>query len=100
MGSVAWLGYGWKLSPSIRGRVRWLARYHAPSAARKRTGDVETLLVAEGLSLPRGERPSPTTRMEGSTALRASYPAARKAPARAAETFVPSGLNWGRRNAG
>ena len=39
--------------------------------------DVETLLAASGRSLPRGERPSPMTRIVGSTPLSASYPAAR-----------------------
>ncbi len=54
-------GYGWKLNASISGRVRPLARYQAPSARTKRTGDVETLLFAFGLSFPRGESPIPTT---------------------------------------
>ena len=65
-------GYGWKLNPSISGRSRPLARYQRPSAARKRTGDVETLLFAWGRSFPRGESPTPTTVSSGSTASSAS----------------------------
>ena len=61
---------------------------------------METLLTAVGRSFPRGESPSPMTRIVGSAALSASYPAARNLPALAAETFIPWASNWGRRNAG
>ena len=79
-GSVALFGYGWKLNASISGRVRPLARYQAPSARTKRTGDVEMLLFAFGLSFPRGERPIPTTWIAGSIVFSESYAAARYRP--------------------
>jgi hypothetical protein len=50
-----------------------LARYAAPIARMKRTGEVERLLLALGRSLPRGESPTPITRMSGSTAFSPSY---------------------------
>src|SRR6187399_1455101 len=83
----------------MSGRARPLARYHAPSDARKRTGDVETLLLAVGRSFPRGERPTPTTVSVGSTDFSASYPAARYGPnVRAERCLLPE--NCGRQNAG
>jgi hypothetical protein len=51
---------------------RPLRRYHAPSAGRKRTGEVEMLFFAFGRSLPRGERPTPITVISGSTDFSAS----------------------------
>ena len=51
----------------MSGFVRPLLRYQAPSARRKRTGDVEMLFFAVGRSLPRGESPTPTTEISGST---------------------------------
>ena len=59
------------------GFFRPLARYAAPSPWRKRTGDVERLLFAFGRSLPRGESPTPRTRISGSTAFSPSYAIAR-----------------------
>ena len=82
------------------GFVRPLCRYQAPSASRKRTGEVETLLAAVGRSLPRGDRPRPITLIPGSTAFSASYAAARNLPALAPETLRPRASNCGRRNAG
>ena len=84
----------------MSGRVRPLCRYQAPSASRNRTGEVETLLTAVGRSLPRGERPSPMTRIVGSTALSASYAAARNLPGSRRRDVRPWASNWGRRNAG
>jgi hypothetical protein len=52
----------------MSGCVLPLERYHWPSAARNFTGDVETFDLACALSLPRGERPTPQTKMLGSTA--------------------------------
>ena len=53
----------------MSGLSRPLARYHAPRAARNRTGEVETLFGAVGRSFPRGERPRPITRIVGSACL-------------------------------
>ncbi len=58
------------------------------------------LLAAFGLSLPRGDRPTPTTVSVGSWAFSASYAAARKAPKLAADTLRPPAPNCGRQNAG
>ena len=44
----------------------------APRAPRNLTGEVDELLSALGLSLPRGERPTPQTKFELLTALSAS----------------------------
>jgi hypothetical protein len=49
------------------------------------TGFVEELLAAFGLSLPRGERPTPQTKSELETALIASYAATRARPQIAAD---------------
>src|SRR5712691_6387917 len=84
----------------MSGRARPLSRYHAPSARRNRSGDVEILLRASGRSLPRGETPTPTTVMAGSTDFSASYAAARYGPNAAADAFSPLASNWGRQNAG
>src|ERR671939_1233085 len=60
-----------------------------------RTGETETLSLANGLSLPRGERPIPITLMLGSTAFSASYPAASSGSYAAPEAAVPFELNCG-----
>ena len=39
------------------------------------TGEVEMLLFARGMSLPRGDSPTPTTVISGLTSLSASYEA-------------------------
>ena len=83
----------------MSGRVRPLLRYQAPSARRKRTGDVEMLFFAVGRSLPRGERPTPTTVIAGSTAFSVSYAAARYGPNAGADAFCPVASNCGRQNA-
>ena len=41
------------------------------------TGEVEMLLFARGMSLPRGDSPTPTTVISGLTSLSASYERAR-----------------------
>src|SRR4051812_23259629 len=61
----------------------------------KRTGEMETLSFASGLSFPRGDRPSPITAIEGSTALSASYEAASKGSYAAPDTCAPVELNCG-----
>ena len=63
-----------------------------------RTGEVETLFVANGRSLPRGERPIPITRI-GIDRFERVVARCKKTPAFAAETYpVPS--ECGRMNAG
>ena len=84
----------------MSGFVRPLRRYQVPSARRKRTGDVEMLFFAVGRSFPRGERPTPTTAMSGSTPFSVSYAAARYGPKLGAERFAPVASNCGRQNAG
>src|SRR5919112_6881157 len=59
------------------------------------TGDVEMFDFARGMSLPRGERPTPTTTISGSTALSASYEAARKRANATPDAPVPFRLNCG-----
>ena len=61
----------------------------------KRTGDVETLSFANGLSFPRGERPRPITLIDGSTALSVSYDAASSGSYAAPEALLPVGVNCG-----
>ena len=65
-GSDCGTGYGWKSSPSISGAVLWVAvakaLNQAPSAVRNFTGEAEELLAAFGMSLPRGDRPTPQTK--------------------------------------
>ena len=55
------------------GRFRLLARMAAPSDWRKRTGEVETFEAARHMSLPRGERATPTTSIAPFTVLSVSY---------------------------
>src|SRR5438093_11129067 len=83
----------------MSGRVRPVLRYQAPSAARKRTGEVETLLGASGLSFPRGDRPTPQTNVSSSIAFKASYEIASARPQMPAETIFPP-LNCGWRKRG
>src|SRR3954451_3038502 len=66
----------------------------------KRTGEIETLYFASGLSLPRGDSPRPITAIEGSTALSASYDAANSGSYAAPETSAPVELNCGCQNRG
>src|SRR3954453_18949651 len=82
------------------GSVRPLARYAAPRSRRQRTGDVDGLSGAKGLSLPRGERPSPMTVIAGLTALSASYDEASSGSYEAQATGAPAAVNWGRQNWG
>src|SRR6266404_6641926 len=63
---------------------------HVPSAARKLSGFVDELLAACGLSLPRGERPTPQMKLELATALIASYAAIRARPQIAADWLFPA----------
>ena len=84
----------------MSGAVRPLARYQRPTAWMNRTGEIEALLGASGLSFPRGETPSPITRSVGSTAFSVSYDRASRAPACAADATAPPGPNNGRQNAG
>ena len=58
------------------------------------------LFLAVGRSFPRGERPTPTTEISGSTAFSVSYAAARYGPKAAAERLLPAASNCGRQNAG
>ncbi len=65
-----------------------------------RTGDVETLFAAFGLSPPRGESPRPITLIAGSTALSASYEAASNEKYELDETLSPAPPNCGCQNRG
>ena len=58
------------------------------------------LFFAVGRSFPRGERPTPTTAISGSTPFSVSYAAARYGPKLGAERFAPVASNCGRQNAG
>jgi hypothetical protein len=58
------------------------------------------LFRAPGRSFPRGDSPTPTTLIAGSTAFSASYAVARYCPNVAAETLWPPDPNCGRQNAG
>jgi len=51
------------------------------------------LFFAVGRSFPRGERPTPTTVMFGSTPFSVSYAAASYGPKLDAETFAPAPSN-------
>src|SRR5262249_19540212 len=84
----------------MSGRVRSLRRYQAPSARRKRTGEVEMLFFAAGRSLPRGERPTPSTVIVGSTPFGASYGGAGYGPKAAPDGLFPHASNGGRQKAG
>jgi hypothetical protein len=55
------------------GRWRLAFRYALPRPLMKRTGETDLLSRAVGESLPRGESPMPSTLIDGSTALSASY---------------------------
>ena len=66
----------------------------------KRTGEREMLLLAFGLSFPRGESPTPITVIVGSTAFSASYDFASTVSYAAAETGLPAGLYCGSQNTG
>src|SRR5206468_8535611 len=84
---------GWKSRPSINGFVRPVlpakARNHAPRSRKNVTGEVEELLTAVGLSLPRGDSPTPHTKFRLLTALSASYEAASARPQIWADWFCP-----------
>ncbi|MBA3841740.1 MAG: hypothetical protein H0X39_03825 [Actinobacteria bacterium] len=72
-GTLCGIGYGWTSMPSIRGVVRPLWRYHWPRNLSQSTGFVARgLLPSVGTGFPRGDRPSPHTKMLGSTAFSAS----------------------------
>ena len=58
------------------GRVRVLARYALPMSRMQRTGEIDRLPGANGLSVPRGPRPIPITVLFRSTDFSASYEAA------------------------
>src|SRR5262249_6104852 len=98
-GSDCGTGYGWKSSPAMSGAVRWVlaanARNHEPRAPRNLTGEVDELLGALGASLPRGERPTPQTKFELETALRASYAATSARPHTAADWFALRAFHCG-----
>ena len=78
------------------GFARALARYATPTSWMKRTGEVETLFLANGLSFPRGESPSPITSIVGSTALSASYERASTCSYAAPASPLPREENCGR----
>ena len=60
-------------SPSISGAVRPLWRYHWPRNFSQSRGFVARGLEPSfGTGLPRGERPRPQTKIDGSTAFSAS----------------------------
>jgi hypothetical protein len=58
------------------------------------------LLAAFGASLPRGESPTPQTKFELETALRASYAAASARPQTIADWFPPAEFHCGFTNSG
>src|SRR5262245_34275767 len=60
-----------------------------------RTGEVDEFVAAFALSLPRGESPTPQTKLPGSTALSASYAAATARPQIAADWFWPAAFHCG-----
>jgi hypothetical protein len=54
------------------GFVRLLRRYARPMSWMQRTGEIERFPGANGLSVPRGPRPTPTTVIDLSTDFSAS----------------------------
>src|SRR5215475_664346 len=66
-----------------------------PTSLMKRTGEIEMLFFARGLSFPRGERPMPITLMDGLADLSASYDAASSGSYAAPERAAPESLNCG-----
>src|SRR5919206_3259731 len=88
----------------MRGAVRPVfatkARNQLPRSSRNWTGDVEELLTAFGSSLPRGERPTPQTKLPLFTAFSASYDATSARPQISADTFAPAVSHCGLMNSG
>ncbi len=68
-----------------------LARYATPMSRMQRTGEVDGFERAVGLSLPRGESPTPITLMPGFTPFSASYDAASRPVYAGQESALPVG---------
>src|SRR5579862_6336032 len=83
------------MSGAVRCVCTTNARNHDPRSARNRTGEVDELVIALGLSFPRGESPIPHTKLDGSTACSASYAAASARPQTSADWFVPATVHCG-----